>query len=160
MSHLDNHPHAFLNNQDIVINIFNFQSHDSILLDQVKEQIKADSYISCCEYGLAYINGDFYNNKFYLPKPFPSWIRNEDLGIWEAPIAMPENIPHKYIWNESEISWSLAPIPSKPFESWTFDSDLYVWEAPIPYPDFDEENPKYYEWNEDILNWEEIQVSE
>jgi hypothetical protein len=48
----------------------------------------------------------------------------------------------------------------QPYPSWTKNEDLNQWEAPIPYPAFDPENPRYYEWNEDILNWEEIQVSE
>jgi hypothetical protein len=50
-------------------------------------------------------------------------------------------------------------IPS-PYQSWTFNEELNGWEAPVPYPNFDEQNPKYYTWNEEILNWEEIQVLE
>lgn len=48
----------------------------------------------------------------------------------------------------------------QPFPSWTKNEELNEWDAPVPYPTFDEENPKYYTWNEDILNWEEIQVSD
>jgi len=44
----------------------------------------------------------------------------------------------------------------KPYASWIKNEDLNEWEAPVPYPAFDEENPRYYEWNEEILNWEEI----
>jgi hypothetical protein len=53
-----------------------------------------------------------------------------------------------------------AFIPPKQFESWILNEETCLWEAPVPYPAFDDENPRYYEWNEDILNWEEIQVSE
>jgi hypothetical protein len=51
-------------------------------------------------------------------------------------------------------------FPPQPFLSWIKNEDLKVWEAPVSYPDFDPENPKHYKWNEDILNWEEIQASE
>jgi hypothetical protein len=51
-------------------------------------------------------------------------------------------------------------IGPKPYTSWILNEITFEWEPPIPYPIFDEENPKYYQWNEDILNWEEIQVSE
>ena len=44
--------------------------------------------------------------------------------------------------------------PPKPYDSWIRDNGN--WQAPIPYP-IDDKN---YKWNEDILNWEEIQVSE
>jgi len=106
------------------------------------------------------IGGTYDGSKFWELKPHPSWIKNEELGEWEPPISMPEEIPHKYTWNEDTVSWILAPIPEKLFDSWIFDNDLYKWNPPIEYPVFDPENPKYYKWNEDILNWEEIQASE
>jgi hypothetical protein len=48
----------------------------------------------------------------------------------------------------------------QPYESWTLDLDTLDWKAPIPYPPIDVENYKRYQWNEEALNWEEIQVSE
>lgn len=51
-------------------------------------------------------------------------------------------------------------IPKKPFPSWELNEENYQWYAPLAYPNFNPENPKHYKWNEDILNWEEIQVSE
>jgi hypothetical protein len=52
-----------------------------------------------------------------------------------------------------------AFIPPKPFNSWVLNEDTCLWEAPVAYPAFDEQNPKYYVWNEETLNWDEIQVS-
>ena len=45
-----------------------------------------------------------------------------------------------------------AFIPPKPFPSWTLDEFSCLWQSPIPYPN----DGKMYQWNEDILNWEEI----
>lgn len=47
---------------------------------------------------------------FILPKPFNSWILNEDTCLWEAPVTMPtiqleEN--QYYFWNESIINWDI-----------------------------------------------------
>jgi len=53
-----------------------------------------------------------------------------------------------------------AFIGQQPYPSWILNLNNYQWEAPVSYPAFDEENPKFYTWNEEILNWEEIQVSE
>jgi hypothetical protein len=49
---------------------------------------------------------------FISPKPYNSWILNEDTCLWEAPIAMPEltqeQIDNKnYTWNEEILNWEL-----------------------------------------------------
>ena len=45
-----------------------------------------------------------------------------------------------------------AFIPPKPFPSWTLNEDSCLWDSPVPYPS----DGKMYTWNEDILNWQEI----
>jgi hypothetical protein len=56
---------------------------------------------------------DQTRDAFIPPKPFNSWILNEDTCRWEAPVAMPEltqeQIDNKnyYAWNESIINWEL-----------------------------------------------------
>jgi hypothetical protein len=45
-----------------------------------------------------------------------------------------------------------AFIPPKPHSSWTLDEETGLWNAPVAKPTDD----KRYEWNEDILNWEEL----
>jgi hypothetical protein len=49
-----------------------------------------------------------------------------------------------------------AFIAPKPYPSWILNLETLDWEAPIPYP----EDGKVYVWNEDILNWEEIEIEE
>jgi len=50
---------------------------------------------------------------FIPPKPFNSWILNEDTCLWEAPVAKPtltqEQIDNKnyYRWNETIQNWEL-----------------------------------------------------
>ena len=41
---------------------------------------------------------------FIAPKPYASWILNEETCRWEAPSAMPDD-EKKYEWNESTTSW-------------------------------------------------------
>jgi hypothetical protein len=45
-----------------------------------------------------------------------------------------------------------AFISEKQYESWILNEDTCDWEAPIPYPT----DGKVYEWDETILDWEEI----
>jgi hypothetical protein len=44
---------------------------------------------------------------FIPPKPYNSWILNEDTCLWNAPVAMPIN-ENKYTWNELTLSWDLV----------------------------------------------------
>ncbi len=46
---------------------------------------------------------------FIPPKPFNSWVLNEDTCQWEAPVAKP-NDDNRYTWNESTLTWDLLQI--------------------------------------------------
>lgn len=48
-----------------------------------------------------------------------------------------------------------AFIPPKPHNSWILNETTANWEAPVPMPD-DAAEGSYYQWNEDIINWELI----
>ena len=45
---------------------------------------------------------------------------------------------------------------TQPYPSWVLNEEECSWNPPIPLPEFDAENPVYYEWNEEIVNWQEI----
>jgi hypothetical protein len=47
---------------------------------------------------------DETRDAFIAPKPYNSWILNEDTCIWEAPVAYPEEVGN-FKWNESTLSW-------------------------------------------------------
>jgi hypothetical protein len=54
--------------------------------------------------------GDTYDisrDAFISPKPYDSWILNEETCVWEAPIPYPED-GNLYDWNEDEIQWNLV----------------------------------------------------
>jgi hypothetical protein len=44
---------------------------------------------------------------FIPPKPFNSWILNEDTCKWEAPVALPDT-ENRYTWNETTTTWDLV----------------------------------------------------
>ena len=41
---------------------------------------------------------------FIAPKPFNSWVLNEETCNWEAPVAKPDD-ENKYIWSEENQQW-------------------------------------------------------
>ena len=50
---------------------------------------------------------DQTRDAFIPPKPFDSWILNEDTCLWEAPVAYPDD-GQAYEWNESTKQWDLV----------------------------------------------------
>jgi hypothetical protein len=49
---------------------------------------------------------DSQRDAFIAPKPYNSWILNEDTCIWEAPVALPDT-ENRYTWNEEILNWEL-----------------------------------------------------
>ena len=49
---------------------------------------------------------DISRDAFIPPKPFNSWVLNEDSCLWEAPVEYPDD-GQRYSWNEETTSWDL-----------------------------------------------------
>jgi hypothetical protein len=47
---------------------------------------------------------DPVRDAFIPPKPYASWILNEDTCLWDAPVACPAD-GKRYIWNEDQQNW-------------------------------------------------------
>lgn len=47
---------------------------------------------------------DFNRDAFIAPKPYPSWVLNEDTCIWEAPVPKPDE-GWDLDWNEEVQNW-------------------------------------------------------
>jgi hypothetical protein len=43
--------------------------------------------------------------------------------------------------------------PPSPFPSWVKDQDTNQWIPPIPCPEYNEEDPKLYVWDEETTSW-------
>lgn len=50
---------------------------------------------------------DEARDAFIPPKPYDSWVLNEDSCLWEAPVAMPDD-GQMYDWNEETTSWDVV----------------------------------------------------
>jgi hypothetical protein len=46
---------------------------------------------------------DYDRQAFIPPKPFPSWVLNEETCQWEAPLAKPKD--YRSNWNEEQQKW-------------------------------------------------------
>jgi hypothetical protein len=52
---------------------------------------------------------DQTRDAFIAPKPFNSWVLNEDTCRWEAPVARPTD-GNEYTWNESTLTWDIVEV--------------------------------------------------
>lgn len=53
--------------------------------------------------------GYVYNSEidaFVAPKPYDSWVLDNDTACWEAPTPMPED-GQEYVWSEETTSWEV-----------------------------------------------------
>ena len=48
---------------------------------------------------------DAIRDAFIPPKPFNSWLLNEDTCQWDAPVAKPTD-DKRYTWDEETLSWT------------------------------------------------------
>ena len=54
---------------------------------------------------------------------------------------------------DEELDAFIAP---QPFESWTLNTETAKWMSPTPYP----QDGRIYLWDEENLNWKEVEVNE
>ena len=47
---------------------------------------------------------------FVPPKPFASWVLNEETAQWNAPVPMPEE--GMWTWDEDTVSWKEVETPA------------------------------------------------
>ena len=87
---------------------------------------KRTSYNSCagthpsgnhCCYRKNYAGiGYSYNQEkdaFITPKPYNSWVLNDDTCCWKAPIEQPEAVSGViYVWDENIVNWKSVEIES------------------------------------------------
>ena len=48
---------------------------------------------------------------FAAPQPYPSWTKNSDTYLWEAPVVKPTDDKF-YTWNEATTSWVEVEAPA------------------------------------------------
>jgi hypothetical protein len=101
--------YAFIKDS-IVVNVAVFEDPSSELLDHFKNEFELDSIIIATDKTI--IGGTYDGTKFWLPQPYLSWIKNEELNEWESPVPYPateEGSDEFYVWDEKTTSWLLLP---------------------------------------------------
>jgi hypothetical protein len=97
MDHLEQHPHAFIDANNVVLSVAIFNEHDEVLIDVVRQTHEgAIKSLCCCNYGLATVGSIWNGERFcdidniplpltYKPikiDPFDAWSWNENQKEW------------------------------------------------------------------------------
>jgi hypothetical protein len=51
---------------------------------------------------------DVSRDAFIPPKPYPSWVLEEETCVWMPPVPYPEDPENLYIWDEDAQTWVLV----------------------------------------------------
>jgi len=117
--------YAVLDENNIVVDMFVGKDEDEIVLDEngnpynweVYYGAKRTSYntfhgvhklggtpfrINYAGLGYTY---DESKDAFIPPKPFPSFLFNEEICDWKAPIEVPNEEGKFFVWNEEIVNW-------------------------------------------------------
>lgn len=93
---------------------------------------------------------DVERDAFIAPKPFPSWVLDEQEFVWIAPVPIPDD-DKQYKWDEETLSWKIF-YQQQPYPSWILDEETSRWIPPISKP-----TDGVYVWNEDNISWTKIE---
>ena len=55
---------------------------------------------------------DTARDAFVPPRPFASWVLDEETCLWDAPVPYPQD-GNPYYWDEETLAWVEAPTPQE-----------------------------------------------
>ena len=88
---------------NLVVNTLVINDENIDLIANIKTEFNYD-YLVVCEDNQVSIGWDFDGVGVVPPKPYDSWVFNQETRQWQTPIAYPIN-GKSYQWNESTVSW-------------------------------------------------------
>ena len=118
-------PFAKLNENNIVIEVHCVDNNELIDSNNIEQESKGIDFLINLSSGYTQWKQTSYNgsfrknyagigyfydeqrNAFIPPKPFESWILNEDSCQWQSPIPMPTD-ENMYRWNETNQEWEVV----------------------------------------------------
>ena len=107
MKHLEWHQHAFIDKDNVVINIGIYQesAHNSeLIIDSIKVIENAEQVICCCTFGIANVGDTWTGTEFRTAQLHKGWIWDSETKLWNPPIPKPDDGPI-YEWSDEKEQW-------------------------------------------------------
>jgi hypothetical protein len=74
---------------------------------------------------------DSVRDAFIPPKPYASWLLNEDTCHWGAPTPMPVVEGKRFVWRESDTSWVEQPAYPTDSKTYTWNLETGSWDEVV-----------------------------
>jgi hypothetical protein len=102
---LNNIRYGFVDENNVLQDVFIIKENDFPTLDRLKSEFNyTNAYPIDFEKEVAEIGVAYWNfNRFVLPSPFPSWVFDENINDWTAPVPRPDS--SNWTWDEDSLSW-------------------------------------------------------
>jgi hypothetical protein len=104
MTIIPGYPFALVSN-NLVTDVIYMQTDDQSTIDETLSKFSYDEYVKYGEH--LSIGQEKYNGFFRYPSPYESWIWDDELKIWKAPVEPPLD-GNAYLWNEDSLSWGVC----------------------------------------------------
>ena len=114
VTHLQGHPPAFLKNT-VVCDMLTFNQCDDIeLINVLIRAHSADEAVSLCGYAFndkytVAVGYTYEGGRFWSPQPYPSWTKDSEYPIWNAPKPVPADKTKLWEWDETKLDWIATP---------------------------------------------------
>lgn len=98
--------YGLINNANVVTETVVVKEGDATTLSRViLEHGAVSAFPINIEKETIYIGVSYWSGtRFLNPSPYPSWVWDDGLNTWVAPISYPTNNKN-YVWDENTISW-------------------------------------------------------
>jgi len=99
------------NETEVVNGVSDWEAYYSDFRDQLCKRTSYNGNIRKNFAGVGFTY-DADRDAFIPPKPFDSWVLDEETCNWEAPVAYPADAEDGdyYTWDEATTSWTLTQI--------------------------------------------------
>jgi len=95
------------NEWEVVDGISDWEAHYGAFRGQVCKRTSYNNNYRKNYAGVGYYFDDA-RDAFIAPKPYESWLLDEETCIWEAPTPMPTDGGF-YMWVEDDLNWQVIP---------------------------------------------------
>lgn len=89
---------------NIVIDCLLFDNEQNPLIEEIKQNLNADIAVCSDSTEFKGVHCVYIDGVFYSPKPYDSWIWDNEKNCWDAPVSKPDE-ESDWKWLEDKLQW-------------------------------------------------------
>lgn len=98
--------YGFIDSNNVLIGTSVCVENDIETIERIKEEYSAVAYHPIGNVAACVGSSLWIGDEFTIGSPFPSWVWNNSVKVWEPPIPYPSTDEKDiYDWDEDSVSW-------------------------------------------------------